>query len=693
MKSPTDKKWPLLVILLAFSFSVIADETLPTAQDINDAAQKAKQTYDSFFEQTFTIRMQYEYSGRFLNPGDKDTLCKASQKASAELEQIANTQTTMKKTIEAYQKDDWETLFGQTGLWRKLAADLADTQTAKQEIDYNLERFKGDIKINQQFFNTLAKFSFSPCAPIRASLEKIKHLGQSEPNELDNIADSLAKGDCKENTEIILTLAILQNKYVPDKPQEALFLSAQASELFGKIILADISAGADINTLNPFTAVLCAVWALQTNPSAHKELLLSIASTEKLKTPSTLYLAATSLFETDPSKAVKLLIESNKLQYQQQVRLMDTSPETAARVTAEYAYDYFIQNKIDCNLALAAFDNYKMIASDKLTEEMRYHYGSLLLYCGKKQEASEFFTKLFGSSESIWRDKATLEILKIKIKEGYSNEDHDYKETLSKLRNFILNCKGQDEHKWRLRLEVMDLYCRTVLAHDNNDSATEVLNLLDTTEQTPGLRYALFKAQALYQLGRLEESARYMSKAIAEDSNSSAVLAAQIASDIVDKIELWQKDANDSNKLLKNCNTLAEFTNKSERTSQTALLLAEVLLLEGKTIDYPLPSNNEDVIWLRVQARVLMQQEKFDQSAKLWSKIAESKRNETAGQNNKNYNWWQAKYYELDCLAKSPQANKQNIAHAIDVLIGTYPQIASPWAEKLDLLKKQCAAN
>ena len=65
------------------------------------------------------------------------------------------------------------------------------------------------------------------------------------------------------------------------------------------------------------------------------------------------------------------------------------------------------------------------------------------------------------------------------------------------MRNFILNCSGQDEHKLALRLEAMDIYCRAILGSDINDSATQVLNLLDAAEQTPGLRYDLFKAQAL----------------------------------------------------------------------------------------------------------------------------------------------------------------------------------------------------
>ena len=316
---------------------------------------------------------------------------------------------------------------------------------------------------------------------------------------------------------------------------------------------------------------------------------------------------------------------------------------------------------------------------------MQYLYGEILFDCGKTQEASEIFTKLSDVSKSIWRDKAVLELLKMKI-------NTDPEKILPQMRNFILNCKGQDEQKSVLRLEAMDIYCRAILGSDINDSAAQVLNLFDTAERTPGLRYDLFKAQASRRLGRLEESARYMSKAIIEDSNSSAVLAAQIASEIVDKIELWQKDAADFNELLRNCGTLAEFADKSSNSRQTALLLAEVSILNGKEFVTAFPSTDE-AISMRVQARLLLAQEKFEQSSKLWAKIAESKRNETTGQNQKSYGWWQAKYYELDCLAKQPQADKQNIAHAIDVLVSTYPQIPAPWAEKLDILKRHCAAN
>ena len=382
----------------------------------------------------------------------------------------------------------------------------------------------------------------SQCESLKASLEKIKYLGHSEPNELEDIARSLAKSECKDNPEMLLSLAILQSKYAPPRfklpcpapRKQQTFSAKSSSRTFLRI--------ANLNSLNPVTAELAAYSARTTNPSAYKELLLALADIDKFKTPMVLYAAGISVADSAPEKAIKLLIDASTLQQKQKSMLLDIEADRIAEQAARLAYDHFTQKNIDCNLAIAAFDNYARIASDKMTEQMQYLYGKLLLDCGKTQEASETFTRLANDSKTIWRDKASLELLKIKINAGPE-------ETLPQLRNFILNCTGQDEQKRLLRLEAMDIYCRTILGSDSNDSATQVLNLLDTAEQTPGLRYDLFKAQALYQLGRLEESAQYMSKAIIEDSNSSAALAAQIASEIIDKIELWQKDANDFNRI------------------------------------------------------------------------------------------------------------------------------------------------
>ena len=280
MIRPISKRYFLPIVLLTISLPAVAADSLPTAQDINDAAQKEKQTYDSFFTQTFAIRMQYEYSGRFLNPQDKDTLCEAARQASANLEQIANTQLAMKQAIESYQKDDWEALFGQTGLWRKLAADLLNTQTSKLEIDYYLARVNGKLQsqAEQQFFKQRAKSNLIQCESLKNSLEKIKCLGPSESNEPEDIARSLAKSECRDNPEMLLSLAILQSKYAPAAIQTTLSRSPQTITDLSKLILADLSSDANLNSLNPVTAELAAFSAQTTNPSAYKELLLALAN-------------------------------------------------------------------------------------------------------------------------------------------------------------------------------------------------------------------------------------------------------------------------------------------------------------------------------------------------------------------------------------------------------------------------------
>ena len=126
---------------------------------------KSKTNLRRFLSQTFTIRMQYEYSGRFLNRQDKETLLKAAQQASADLEQIANTQLAMKQAIELYQKDDWETLFGQTGLWRKLAADLLITN--RQTRNRLLSRTDNRQPRNRTTaFQNISQIRFKPlCSP------------------------------------------------------------------------------------------------------------------------------------------------------------------------------------------------------------------------------------------------------------------------------------------------------------------------------------------------------------------------------------------------------------------------------------------------------------------------------------------------------------------------------------------------
>jgi hypothetical protein len=667
----------VLSVLCGESFA----QTLPSEEDVNNLARKAKQTADDFYKNTFEIRMRYEYAGRFLDPNDKVKLLELAARASADLEKIAQNQNNLKKQIEGYQGDDWETRFGQTGLWRRLTADVQKTKSEINGID-SISAVADGTKTGCPPLAVR-----NDCNSIWQAMEKIKCLNTCEPNELDDIAEALTKSECSENPEMLLYLAILQNKYAPDKLKKALSPHLQIRYFLGKIILDYLMSDPNFDSLNPATADLVAIYGGNTKAADFKDLLVAIAQDDRFKTPDTLCVAGVAVVETDPSKAIKFFMESSALQFQKKETLLDINVQATAEGAAHLAYDNFIRKTIDCNLAIAAFENYANIASNKLTEEMHYNYGEILLDCGRTKNAIETFTKLAENSQSVWRDKANFQLLKIQINAGQSDQ------SLPQLRNFILNCTGRNELKDRLRYEAMDLYCRMVLSRDGNDSARQVLDLLDTAEPTPDFPYDLYRAEATFRLGRLEDSARFMSKAVDANDDSLPPQTVLLLSEILDKIELWQQNAADYNQLLKNCETLAEYAFKSADTAQNNLLLAEVLILNGKGVKRPLPSNNEDTIWLRVMARTLMAQNKFEQAVKLWAQIAESKRNQSAEQSRKSYAWWQAKFYELDCLSKVPSANLKDIRHTIEVLQSTYAEIPAPWPEKLESLKQHCVTN
>ncbi|MGD0078760.1 MAG: hypothetical protein ABSB91_09100, partial [Sedimentisphaerales bacterium] len=280
---PPPSKHPLIFVasLLVFSAAIFADD-LPGYDEVNLLSQKAKQTADDFYNKTFEMRMRYEYAGRFIDPNDKIKLLSLAAQATAGLEQIADDQNNLLKQIEDYQGDDWEIRFGQTGLWRRLTADLQRTKSETFEID-SVFAIADEIKSGCPPLAIR-----SDCNSIRQAMEKIKCLGKCEPNEFETIAEALAKSECNNSPEMLLSLIILQNKYAPDKLKNTLFRNSQAAGMFGKILVESLSSDPNLDLLNPATAELIAIYARHTEAADYKDLLVAIAQDNRFKTPDTL---------------------------------------------------------------------------------------------------------------------------------------------------------------------------------------------------------------------------------------------------------------------------------------------------------------------------------------------------------------------------------------------------------------------
>ena len=246
------------MVVLFLSADTTSAETLPTEEVINNLAESAKLTTDTFMQQSFRLRMQYEYSGRFLTGDDKENLHKLAQSAGDKLQPIAKKQETLKQQIEDYQDDDWDKRYGSTGLWRKLSADIYTTKLSKFRIDYYLalaskhpqrdqilhlilSEIDALAQSNRQFgpnlirgktlallaqtepsYKDAAAREFEAFAvysdiyrPTAAAIEKMKLLSHADTNQLNILIERLRSNWNERYLELILSLIFpIRCKYV-----------------------------------------------------------------------------------------------------------------------------------------------------------------------------------------------------------------------------------------------------------------------------------------------------------------------------------------------------------------------------------------------------------------------------------------------------------------------------------------------
>jgi len=178
--------------------------------------------------------------------------------------------------------------------------------------------------------------------------------------------------------------------------------------------------------------------------------------------------------------------------------------------------------------------------------------------------------------------------------------------------------------------------------------------------------------------------------------------AIQLSAEIIDNIEEFQMGDSNFAQITGDCKKLANVSYKCLKNQQAGLILAEADILAAQKEREKLAAvekllddltqngrgDNEDLI--RCQARLAAEQGRFDRAAQLWSEICRMQRNETQSAEGRSRRWWQAKFYELNCLATQQQTNKENILHTIDVLQSGFADIPPLWAKKLGELKERC---
>ena len=496
------KVWFLAFSFSLFLFKASLSHALPTAEDVNQLAETAKLTSNAFMQESFELRMQYEYSDRFLNKADKDNLYKLAKRASSDLDEITKNQKDLKRQIEGYEEDDWDVKYGTSGLWRKLSSDIYTITLSKCEIDFHLalsseqpQRNKtllmilkeidsikqshkrlGPILVKGKVLALLGqtKPSYKAAAlkefgafaiysdvyrPTKAAIERMKLTGSADENQLNILVKRLQQNSSDRYLELILSLAFLQRKSDLGSFEKIVQIWPQTEDFLGSLILSDLSYKVAQNQLTEqtlqqmsvFEAELAAQAAWKNETENYKKLLKFFSGKEKFQTPLTLYVAAVALADSSPAKTVELLIKAGRLQKIQKSDRLKISACKIAEQAAKLAYNFFSEasgnNNRGCRLALKTFENYSSMTGEKIDEELEYLYSIVLADCGQTAECRELLEKIANRPAGNYRNRAGLELAAQAIRQK-QYKSSDWEMLLSQFSNLITesnDCQYTDE--------------------------------------------------------------------------------------------------------------------------------------------------------------------------------------------------------------------------------------------------------
>ena len=246
-----------------------------------------------------------------------------------------------------------------------------------------------------------------------------------------------------------------------------------------------------------------------------------------------------------------------------------------------------------------------------------------------------------------------------------------------------------------------------LLDSPQTNEAQKALDILTESEIRSEPDLKAFKSKALRYLGRLDESAECLVGFCRANDREHVFDAERLIIRIIERFEHLQDNSPDFSQLYKNSLEIARYCERISLTtygliSGGQLYVAEISLL-GTAADPEELAKIEELLdglperyksghvgFLRCRARLLAEQGKFAEAGALWARVAGIEKRRLAPPNQRNEQWWRAKYYELFCFSKIPQTQGRDVVHSIEVLQNSFAEIPPLWAERLNLLKQQC---
>ena len=743
VRIPREVKALCFIVFLMLTFdSVQASIT----QDVNSLYENAQIISNSFMQDSFELRMKYQYSNCSLKDQDREKLYEIAAKASEQLHQILKVQQTIKNKIENYQASDWEEKYGKTGSWKKLVSDYSVTNLITGNIDYYRALAAPGSEKNKilseilSMIDSLDKSINSPDAkllkakttaqlagtdlvykpsaihllnslanevgvpePIRfsAAIEKINLLGNSDREKIDELLNKFWHSSCRENFEILLPLIFFKRQFDSAAFEKTFEKWPDARNFLAPLVLSEVQEKIkDVNQINIFDAELAALAAWKNNAKSYAPMLEKLS--EKFQTPLILYVTGTAIAEDSPEKSVNLLLQAAKLANSKS--LMEVSQEQICRQAANLAYNVFTKDSSKCDFTISSFENYLTCSADKIDPQLEYLYTTILNQCGQHEKARQLLQKISSRNipSDIWQKRAALDLI-IQIVTETNSVANSRASLAENLEEFISDCPRKNNDFIQLYDEAVTIYCQLLLAANDSQSAKKVLTLLEDYDSENSPHLVLLKSKALLQLEDFSQAAQVIANLDGKTCPGYYNYTMELLGVLTKKLDFIEAKDKDFARTVPLCEKIAQdcITNlKEERKEAADLYLAEIIIFSQQPSETKISKINKllehnkskGIDLMRCRARFLAEQNKFEEAGKIWSKISESIESRNTSAEN-SFGWWQAKYFELYCGSKVKKIAKDKIIHSIEVLNASSSNIPAFWDEKLTSLNGQCVAD
>ena len=746
--------WPVnklvvsgILVLCILSGEIFAH--VPGSEDdILAQAEAAQKSMERFMRESIGPRLAYEYKDYFFDEKDAARLAGLAREASLELGKIYNTQEVLRKKIEDYEGDDWDLLYGATGLWRKVCADGTKTLLFKGQVDYftglalkqqDRVRILGDIirrcKTNRDKWgpagnllmakaleladrNGAANKALDPiygsgdlsCAVyFRAEILKSRLSRINSTELLKRLFQQVGKSPCADDFELHLRLAFLALRLgETELLEEVIEKWPESEDLVGSLILSEMQyqqAGGRLTEeallgKSVFGVTLAVKAARRRRVEQYKELLEAICGKKEFQTGLILYVTAQSCRETSPALAVEYYLGAVKAQQRQRNDKLEIGAVQIAKQGAQLGHRVYYEEPAGRGIAGQMIDYYCKIAGERVDETIQYLYSRLLKDEGRSSEARKLLRKI-SQGAGKYSKQARLDLIVGELKSNSDDRAVRYK-MIEELEELIASGGSMVEQDRLARAEATDLCCQLLLEEDDDKSARKVIELLGAAEGLDVQRSAILKAGALLRLERLPDAVSEL-LAVAKPNGCELaeggmeVLISVLAGDIDECAE----EMTDFAEYIDNCDRLARYClgcAEGEWGPAAGLICAEFGVLatgddreklsEAEEILVKLAGQgfDNDIDWLRCNARLLKAKGEFEAAGGAWGRVRAATR--TAGASRKqSRRWWRAKFYEIQCWGKLGDTTGADVAHAVGVLESSFSDIPRFWAAKLEGLK------